>query len=121
MSTDATAPSNTSSDATAPTAPAHADAKGKGKGKAVEDTSMEEEEEEEEEEDDDEDDDEEEEEEEEEDMEEDDLGAVDPSAIISGGRRTRGVRVDYTSQEAIARAGLTGHEDDDEDESMRQD
>ena len=30
------------------------------------------------------------------------------------GRRTRGVKVDYTSKEALAKAGLQGNEDDDE-------
>lgn len=108
---------------------------GKGKERAAPvDESMEEEEEEE-----DEDDDEEEEEEDNE-MEEDDEEEVsihfsrrvasfltsiaqfqeeiDPSVIISG-RRTRGVRIDYTSKEALAKAGLTGNEaDEDEDEEM---
>ncbi|GLB36964.1 putative histone chaperone domain CHZ [Lyophyllum shimeji] len=87
----------------------------KGKGKAAPaDTSMEEEEEEEEEEEDD-DDEEEESEEEEEDFEE-----IDPSAILSTGRRTRGVKIDYTSKEALAKAGLQGNEDDeDEDVEMK--
>ncbi|TEB19064.1 hypothetical protein FA13DRAFT_1821230 [Coprinellus micaceus] len=74
---------------------------------------MEEEEEEEEDDDD-------EEEEEDNEMEEDDEEEeeIDPSVIISG-RRTRGVRVDYTSKEALAKAGLTGNEaDEDEDEEM---
>ena len=44
--------------------------------------------------------------------EEDDLEEIDPTAIRS--RRTRGVKVDYTSAEALAKAGLKPGEDDDE-------
>ena len=45
---------------------------------------------------------------------------IDPSAILPTSRRTRGVRVDYTSKEALAKAGLTGNEiDEDEDEEMK--
>ncbi|KAG1793761.1 uncharacterized protein BJ212DRAFT_1481229 [Suillus subaureus] len=87
------------------------DSKGKSKAKVpAEDISMEEEEEEEEEEDEEEG-----EEEMEEEEEEDELEEIDPSAIVS--RRTRGVRVDYTSEEALEKAGLTkdDHEDDDDD------
>ncbi|RXW14076.1 hypothetical protein EST38_g11778 [Candolleomyces aberdarensis] len=86
---------------------------GKGKEKApVADESMEEEEEEEDEEED--------EEMEEDDEEEEDFEEIDPSAIIPTGRRTRGVRVDYTSQEALAKAGLTGNEmDEDDDEETK--
>ncbi|KAI0633234.1 hypothetical protein C8Q77DRAFT_1157459 [Trametes polyzona] len=87
----------------------------KGKGKLVQEEVM----------DEDEDDDEEEEEEEEEDddmEEEDDLSELDPSAIINtGGRRTRGVRVDYSSAEALAKAGLKPEdaaEDDENEESF---
>jgi hypothetical protein len=42
------------------------------------------------------------------------LEEIDPSAILPTGRRTRGVKVDYTSKEAIAKAGLQGNEDDEE-------
>ncbi|KAG1869797.1 hypothetical protein C8R48DRAFT_699776 [Suillus tomentosus] len=89
------------------------DSKGKGKTKApAEDVSMEEEEEEEEEEDEEEGDEEMEEEEEEDDHEE-----IDPGAILP--RRTRGTRVDYTSEEALKKAGLTKDDhDDDDDEGM---
>ncbi|KAG2132628.1 hypothetical protein BD769DRAFT_1666070 [Suillus cothurnatus] len=89
------------------------DSKGKSKAKApVEDVSMEEEEEEEEEEDEEEGDEEMEEEEEEDDHEE-----IDPRAILP--RRTRGARVDYTSEEALKKAGLTQDDhDDDDDEGM---
>jgi hypothetical protein len=45
---------------------------------------------------------------------EDNFEEIDPSAII-GGKRTRGVRVDYTSKEALAKADLKDS-DDDEDE-----
>ncbi|KAG2055386.1 hypothetical protein BDR06DRAFT_996084 [Suillus hirtellus] len=90
------------------------DSKGKGKTKApAEDVSMEEEEEEEEEEEDEEEGDEEMEEEE----EEDDHEEIDPGAILP--RRTRGTRVDYTSEEALKKAGLTKDDhDDDDDEGM---
>ncbi|KAF8467953.1 hypothetical protein DFH94DRAFT_777533 [Russula ochroleuca] len=37
--------------------------------------------------------------------------SIDPSAIL--GRRTRGKRVDYTSQEAIEKAGLDPKDMDD--------
>ncbi|KIL61154.1 hypothetical protein M378DRAFT_180174 [Amanita muscaria Koide BX008] len=87
----------------------------KGKGKAVEapeqDVEMGNEEEEEEEEEEEDGDEEEEEEEEEEDFDE-----MDPGNIV--GRRTRGKRVDYTSKEALEKAGLKSpelEEDDDED------
>ncbi|KAF8223274.1 hypothetical protein L208DRAFT_1412109 [Tricholoma matsutake] len=88
--------------------------KGKGKIKTLAaDESMEEEEEGEEEEEEGEEEEEEEEEEEGEETFED----IDPSVII-GGRRTRGVKVDYNSKEALAKAGLQDneHEEDSEDE-----
>lgn len=47
---------------------------------------------------------------------EDDFREIDPSAIIPRARRTRGVRVDYTSKEALAKAGLNGNEDDESDD-----
>ena len=34
------------------------------------------------------------------------------------GRRTRGVRVDYTSKEALAKAGFLGDEDAEEDDDV---
>ena len=40
---------------------------------------------------------------------------IDPSAILASGRRPRGVRVDYTSPEALAKAGITSAADDDDD------
>ncbi|EGO00175.1 hypothetical protein SERLA73DRAFT_180616 [Serpula lacrymans var. lacrymans S7.3] len=90
----------------------------KGKGKVAQaDESMDEEEEEEED-----DDEEEEEDDDDDDMEEDEDGEpeVDPSAIISSGRRTRGIKVDYSSPAALAKAGLKPEdEDEDEDEEMK--
>jgi hypothetical protein len=44
---------------------------------------------------------------------------IDPTAILPTGRRTRGVRVDYTSQEALAKAGLTGNEMDEDDDEEK--
>ncbi|KAK0476802.1 histone H2A.Z-specific chaperone CHZ1 [Armillaria novae-zelandiae] len=90
--------------------------KGKGKAPAKEDDAMEQDEE------DDEDDEDEDdaEEEEEEDEEDDDMAEIDPAAILPTSRRTRGARVDYTSAEALSKAGLTGKdEDDDEDDKMK--
>lgn len=51
------------------------------------------------------------------DQEEDELQEIDPSAILpSGARRsTRGVKVDYSSAEALQKAGLKADEDDAED------
>jgi len=50
---------------------------------------------------------------------------IDPQAIITGGRRTRGVKIDYTSEEALKKAGLDKKEDDededDEDVKMKSD
>jgi hypothetical protein len=46
---------------------------------------------------------------------EEDFAEIDPSAIIPQGRRTRGVRVDYTSKEALEKAGLKDNDDDESD------
>ena len=54
--------------------------------------------------------------------EEETFEEIDPSAIIPTGRRTRGVKVDYTSKEALAKAGLQGtrdEEDSDDDVEMK--
>ncbi|OSD06979.1 hypothetical protein PYCCODRAFT_1431161 [Trametes coccinea BRFM310] len=114
MSTDATAPSSATTNGNQPEPFAAAD-KGKGKGKLVQDDVMDEDE-------DDEDEDEEEDEEEDDMEEEDDLSELDPSLIINtSGRRTRGVRVDYSSAEALAKAGLKpedAQEDDENEESF---
>ncbi|CAA7260690.1 unnamed protein product [Cyclocybe aegerita] len=111
MSSSVTDPTNDKNTASA-TPGGIASSSGKGKAKAA-DVSIEDEEEEEEEEEGDEDeamgsDDEAEDEEEE-------YEEIDPSAIV--GRRTRGVKVDYTSKEALEKAGLQGTEDDDEEDA----
>ncbi|KAI0745876.1 hypothetical protein C8Q76DRAFT_790198 [Earliella scabrosa] len=109
MSTDATSFSAATGNGTQP-APMSPPTD-KGKGKQVQDDVMDEDEEEEEEE-------EEEEDEDEEMAEEDDLEEIDANAIINtGGRRTRGVRVDYTSPEALAKAGLKPEEAAEDDEN----
>ncbi|KAL0956624.1 hypothetical protein HGRIS_002759 [Hohenbuehelia grisea] len=108
-----TAAGDISSDATKNASDASPVSKGKGKA-PKEDTSMEVEEDE-----DDEDDDEEEdgdEEEEEDDEVEEDLSEINPEVITS--RRTRGKKVDYTSAEALAKAGLKADDNDDDDEDM---
>ncbi|KAJ7594552.1 histone H2A.Z-specific chaperone CHZ1 [Mycena floridula] len=118
MSTSATDP--TTNQATVQ--PTDALEKGKGKAPAA-DVEMNDEE-------DEEDDDEEEEDdeaegssdEEEEEASEDSLQEIDPQAIITSGRRTRGVKVDYSSAEALAKAGLdnkTATEDDEDDEDVQ--
>ncbi|RDX42733.1 hypothetical protein OH76DRAFT_1410902 [Lentinus brumalis] len=109
MSTEATTPSATTGNASQP-APASSPAN-KGKGKQVRDDVMDEDE------DDDEDEEEEEEDEDEEMAEEDDFEEIDPSAIITSSRRTRGVRVDYSSAEALAKAGLKPEEAAEDDEN----
>ncbi|KIP06513.1 hypothetical protein PHLGIDRAFT_35907 [Phlebiopsis gigantea 11061_1 CR5-6] len=79
----------------------------KGKGKIIQDESMTE--------DDEDDEEEEEEEDEDEEMaEEESMDEIDPSVIQP--RRTRGVRVDYTSAEALAKAGVKPEDAADDDE-----
>ncbi|KXN90789.1 Histone H2A.Z-specific chaperone CHZ1 [Leucoagaricus sp. SymC.cos] len=110
--TDPTSDSNNTT--TADTTVASPDSKGKGKAPAV-DEPMEDDGEDEEDEEDEGDDDAEEDEEDEEEI----FDEIDPSAIVAGGRRTRGVRVDYASQEALEKAGLKpDEEDDDEDDDV---
>jgi len=46
----------------------------------------------------------------------DDHNEIDPSAILPPSRRTRGVKVDYTSKEALEKAGLDKAEGDDDEE-----
>ncbi len=49
---------------------------------------------------------------------------IDPSVIITSSRRTRGIRVDYTSAEALQKAGLKPehvNEDEAEDSYVTQD
>ena len=50
---------------------------------------------------------------------EDDLDEIDPKAIVTQGRRTRGVRVDYTSKEALEKAGLQNNDDEESDEDVK--
>ena len=47
-------------------------------------------------------------------FEQDDLAEIDPTAIKS--RRTRGKRVDYTSPEALAKAGLKPEAEEEDEE-----
>ncbi|KZT10817.1 uncharacterized protein LAESUDRAFT_734581 [Laetiporus sulphureus 93-53] len=110
MSTEATSSSGSATAQKVSAQSANGTIADKGKGKFVHEDPVD---------DDDEDDDEEEEEDDDDDMEEDDLGEIDPSAII-GSRRTRGVRVDYTSQAALAKAGLKpeGADDDEGEDSF---
>lgn len=52
-------------------------------------------------------------------QDEEEFDAIDPGAII-GGRRTRGLKVDYNSSDALRKAGLKpeGDEDEGEDRDM---
>ncbi|KAG7098470.1 hypothetical protein E1B28_000414 [Marasmius oreades] len=116
MSTDATARTSEVKNTSADPKTADASADGKGKGKASvahEDERMEDEDEEEEEEEDDDDDD-----DDDEDMDvEESLEEIDPTSIV--GRRTRGKKVDYTSPEALAKAGLKKEELEDDEEEVK--
>ncbi|KAF9010730.1 hypothetical protein BDQ17DRAFT_1322522 [Cyathus striatus] len=120
MSSNVTDPANTKSADTGDAPATNSPGKGKGKAKApvAVDDSMdqdgEEEEEEEEEEEGDEEDDSEE--------EEDSLEEIDPSAILPTGRRTRGVKIDYSSEEALQRAGLKREdlEEEEDDVTMKE-
>ncbi|KAJ7187934.1 histone H2A.Z-specific chaperone CHZ1 [Mycena filopes] len=93
--------------------------KGKGKVVSKDDNAMEEDDEDDDEEEDDDDD----EDESSEEDEEESFNDIDPSVIQP--RRTRGVKVDYTSAEALAKAGMTAEEasadDDDTDVKMKDD
>ncbi|KAH8107872.1 hypothetical protein BXZ70DRAFT_913047 [Cristinia sonorae] len=92
--------------------PAKADAPSpsKGKGKAVQEVAMDDDE-------DDDDDDEAEDEDDDDEMEEDNLEEIDTSAILAPGARrsTRGVRIDYSSEEALKKAGLTPEQAEEEE------
>lgn len=67
---------------------------------------------------DDEDDDEVEMDDDDDDDDEDETDEIDPTVILPAGRRTRGIKVDYTSKEALHKAGLKpedeGYEEDEE-------
>ena len=49
-------------------------------------------------------------------QDEDELDVIDPTAILPSGRRTRGIKVDYTSKEALSKAGLKHEEDANEED-----
>ncbi|KAK0195019.1 histone H2A.Z-specific chaperone CHZ1 [Armillaria mellea] len=117
MSSSATDPATATGATEATDAPVSpAVDKGKGKAPAKADDAMEQDEED----DEDDEDDDDAEEEEDEDEEDDDMAEIDPAAILPTSRRTRGARVDYTSVEALSKAGLTEKdEDDDEDDKMK--
>lgn len=85
--------------------------KAKGKGKSVE---VREDENGDDEEEDDEEDDEMDEDDDDDDDDEETFDEIDPRAIM--GRRTRGVKVDYTSTEALRKAGLAEEEGEEEGE-----
>ena len=56
-------------------------------------------------------------------LQEESLQEIDPAVILAPGARrsTRGVKVDYTSAEALAKAGLKpeGANDDDSDDDVQ--
>jgi len=118
---DSTAPAAAHNDTTVVTSPKPAEKtatvptpdKGKGKGKAVDENAMDEDEEEEE------DDDEEEEEGEDDEDMEDEVEAVDTSVILPPGtRRSTRAKIDYSSAEAIAKAGVPKTDEDDQEDSF---
>ncbi|KAG8744484.1 hypothetical protein FRC10_010049 [Ceratobasidium sp. 414] len=110
VSMGATSPQTTTNPGSSPAG------KGKGKGKGVaevDDVSMEEDEDDEEDEDEDEDAEGEDDDDEEAD---EDFSEIDPNAIISGGRPRRNrPPVDYSSQEAMAKAGVDPSKVNDDD------
>ncbi|TCD68271.1 Histone H2A.Z-specific chaperone [Steccherinum ochraceum] len=114
MSSDATAPSTNDVSAAQDATKVDAPLADKGKGKLVQDQVMEDEEEDDEEEED--------EEEEDDEMEEDNLDEIDTTAILAPGTRrsTRGARVDYSSAEALEKAGLKAEavEEDEHEDSF---
>jgi len=123
MSNDVTTPSGTAEKA-AGSAPVSSRAANKspdkGKGKAPSRVEMDEDDDEDE--DDEEDGGEDEDEDDEMDSEDDELAEIDPRAILpASGRRTRGVKVDYTSQEALEKAGLGQENAEDEEDSYTHD
>lgn len=48
-------------------------------------------------------------------QEEDEFDEIDPAAVLPSGRRTRGIKVDYTSTEALRKAGLKPEDDAEEE------
>ncbi|KAF8588679.1 hypothetical protein K439DRAFT_579997 [Ramaria rubella] len=120
QSTNVSAPTQDANPTDAPQTTAVED---KGKGKIIKnDDAMDEDDDDDEDEEEDDDDGEEEDDDE---MEgEEDLQEIDPAAILPQGRRTRGVKVDYTSAEALKKAGLENgasakaDEDDEDSDAM---
>ncbi|KAF9264182.1 hypothetical protein L218DRAFT_958606 [Marasmius fiardii PR-910] len=121
MSTDATAPTTEPKNPSIDSQTVDASIEDKGKGKARQTTDNEDhpmDEDDDDEDDEDEDVDSDEEEDDDDEAEENAQGTevIDPGRILS--RRTRGRQVDYTSPEALAKAGLK-KEELDEDEEMQ--
>ncbi|KAF9647482.1 hypothetical protein BDM02DRAFT_2663162 [Thelephora ganbajun] len=105
MSTDATSAGKPVSSMGSTAAPTSAQAADKGKGKVEEVGEGEDEDDEEEDEEMDEEDDD----------DEDEFDEIDPTAVLPPGRRTRGIKVDYTSSEALRKAGLKPEDDAEEE------
>ncbi|THH28386.1 hypothetical protein EUX98_g5808 [Antrodiella citrinella] len=110
MASDATAPANPGNTQETNNVDAPVADKGKGKAKLVQEDVMDE--------DDDDDEEEEEAEEDDDELEDDNLEGIDTSAILAPGTRrsTRVARVDYSSAEALQKAGLTPDEATEEEE-----
>lgn len=101
MSTDATSPGKpVSSAGSAGKPPSRAADKGKGRVEVDDEEDEDDDDEDEDMEDDDDDDGD----------EDDEFSEIDPTAIVN--RRTRGVKVDYTSKEALTKAGLDKEEEE---------
>jgi len=109
MSTDATSANKPVSSAGSTVTPTSVPAVDKGKGK------LEEREQEDDDDDEGEEDDEMEDDDDDDDDEEDGFDEIDPAIILPPGRRTRGIKVDYTSNEALRKAGLKPEDDAEEE------
>lgn len=48
-------------------------------------------------------------------QDDDELEEIDPRAVLPSGRRTRGIKVDYTSAEALRKADLKPEDDAEEE------
>lgn len=48
-------------------------------------------------------------------QDDDEFDEIDPSAVLPSGRRTRGIKVDYTSAEALRKADLKPEDDAEEE------
>jgi len=107
MSTEATSADKPVSSVGNSGTPTSAPPVAKGKGKEATEEEVDE---------DDEDEDEEMDEDDDEDDDEDEFDEINPSVILPSGRRTRGIKVDYTSTEALRKAGLKAEDDAEEEE-----